>query len=179
MLSHSLHSISQVHSFLSTRTLVEKSWIHVKSRNLCKVCVTGTFFFVLRIETDFNFLCTGLQFELGIGNSSTLEWPPKPSYASLGLAAIEDPGFVWWGFLNMLNLLLPEDNCRLILWEPFRAVRPKLQDLTFRCGDAGLDFCCAFDFGDSRVPTCKEDTMNIFHVMWNQGVILHPIKFES
>jgi hypothetical protein len=96
-----------------------------------------------------------------MGNISTFEWPPKPSYASSGFAATEEFVLPWFGFLNMLNLLLVEGNCRFMLWEPFRGVRPKLHDLIFRYGDAGSDFCCALDAGDIRAPNCKEDTVSI------------------
>lgn len=127
--------------------------------------MTVTCFFVLETQTDFDFFCIDLKFELGTGNISALEWPPKPSYASSGLAAAEELSLVRFGFLNMLNLSLPDGNCRFILREPFRGVRPKLQDLIFRYGDAGSDCCCGLASGDSRLPNWK-DTIGILYIMY-------------
>lgn len=173
--NHSFHSVFNLSLLSSQIELVKKiSWIHGKSKNLSNLCMTVTCFFVLRVETDFNFLCVGLNFELGTGNSSNLEWPPKPSYVSSGLASTEELSFVWWAFLNMLNLLLPEDNFRFMLWEPFRGVRPKLHDLIFRYGDSGSDVSCALDPGDSSVPNCKEDS-KIFHMI----ITLSPVAYTN
>lgn len=56
------------------------------------LCETITCFFVLEIEMGLNFLFVGLNLVLGMGNISTFEWPPKPSYASSGFAATEEFG---------------------------------------------------------------------------------------
>jgi hypothetical protein len=44
----------------------------------------------LEVPTDFNFFYVGLNFGLGTGSASILEWPPKPSYAASGFAATEE-----------------------------------------------------------------------------------------
>ena len=131
--------------------------IHVKSKNVSNLCDNITFFFGLAVPLYFNFFCDGFNFGLGTGNASILEWPPKPSYAASGFTATEEAILVWFGLLNMLNLLLAEGRLWVTLWEPFSGVRPKLHDLMFRYGDCGSDWPYALDSGDSRLPNCKEN----------------------
>jgi hypothetical protein len=77
--------------------------IHVKSKNVSYLYGTVTLFFGLEVPLYFNFFCGGLNFGLGTGNLSTLEWPPKPSYDAAGLVATEEAFNVQDGLLNMLN----------------------------------------------------------------------------
>lgn len=48
---------------------------------------TVTFFFGLEVHYILTFFCVGLNFGLGTGIASTLEWPPKQSYAASGFVA--------------------------------------------------------------------------------------------
>jgi hypothetical protein len=65
----------------------------------------------LEVPLYFTLFCGSLNFGLGTGIASTLEWPPKQLHVASRFVAIEEVVNVQGGLLNVLNSRLAEGRC--------------------------------------------------------------------